>query len=77
VAESRPHSFELLQLTEPPQANSRRHVVHDGSRALGGLGRMLVEATAALPEGRISPAIPENFIARPCRMFLASRRVLP
>lgn len=31
------------------------HVVHYGSRALGGLGLMLVEATAVRPEGRISP----------------------
>lgn len=31
------------------------HVVHYGSRATGGLGLMLVEATAVLPEGRISP----------------------
>ncbi len=31
------------------------HVVHYGSRAIGGLGLMLVEATAVLPEGRISP----------------------
>ena len=31
------------------------HVVHYGSRALGGLGLMFVEATAVAPEGRISP----------------------
>ncbi len=31
------------------------HVVHYGSRAQGGLGLMFVEATAVLPEGRISP----------------------
>lgn len=31
------------------------HVVHYGSRAMGGLGLMFVEATAVLPEGRISP----------------------
>ena len=31
------------------------HVVHYGSRALGGLGLMLIEATAVRPEGRISP----------------------
>ncbi len=30
------------------------HVVHYGSRAMGGLGLMFVEATAVLPEGRIS-----------------------
>ncbi len=30
------------------------HVVHYGSRALGGLGLMLIEATAVRPEGRIS-----------------------
>jgi 2,4-dienoyl-CoA reductase-like NADH-dependent reductase (Old Yellow Enzyme family) len=31
------------------------HLVHYGSRALGGLGLMIVEFTAVLPEGRISP----------------------
>jgi 2,4-dienoyl-CoA reductase-like NADH-dependent reductase (Old Yellow Enzyme family) len=31
------------------------HFVHYGSRATGGLGLMLVEATGVLPEGRISP----------------------
>lgn len=31
------------------------HAVHYGSRAIGGLGLMLVEATAVLPEARISP----------------------
>ncbi len=31
------------------------HAVHYGSRATGGLGLMIVEATAVLPEGRISP----------------------
>ena len=30
------------------------HVVHLGSRALGGAGAVMVEATAVLPEGRIS-----------------------
>ena len=31
------------------------HVVHLGSRAVGGAGFVLTEATAVLPEGRISP----------------------
>ena len=31
------------------------HFVHLGSRAVGGAGLILVEATAVLPEGRISP----------------------
>ena len=31
------------------------HFVHYGSRAVGGAGLMIVEATAVLPEGRISP----------------------
>jgi len=31
------------------------HVVHLGSRAVGGAGLVLTEATAILPEGRISP----------------------
>jgi 2,4-dienoyl-CoA reductase-like NADH-dependent reductase (Old Yellow Enzyme family) len=31
------------------------HMVHLGSRAVGGAGLVLVEATAVVPEGRISP----------------------
>src|SRR6202047_5352726 len=31
------------------------HLVHLGSRAAGGAGLVLTEATAVLPEGRISP----------------------
>jgi 2,4-dienoyl-CoA reductase-like NADH-dependent reductase (Old Yellow Enzyme family) len=32
------------------------HLVHLGSRAVGGVGLVMVEATAVTPEGRISPA---------------------
>ena len=32
------------------------HLVHLGSRAVGGAGLIIVEATAVTPEGRISPA---------------------
>jgi hypothetical protein len=32
------------------------HLVHLGSRALGGAGLVIVEATAVVPEGRITPA---------------------
>src|SRR5512135_3185155 len=32
------------------------HLVHLGSRAVGGAGAVIVEATAVSPEGRISPA---------------------
>src|SRR6185312_4164930 len=32
------------------------HLVHLGSRAVGGVGLVLVEATAITPDGRISPA---------------------
>jgi len=31
------------------------HLVHLGSRAVGGAGLVFTEATAVLPEGRISP----------------------
>ena len=31
------------------------HLVHLGSRAVGGAGIVMVEATAVLPEGRITP----------------------
>src|SRR5258707_11728419 len=32
------------------------HFVHLGSRAVGGVGLVMVEATAVTPDGRISPA---------------------
>src|ERR1017187_7270699 len=32
------------------------HLVHLGSRAVGGAGLVMAEATAVVPEGRISPA---------------------
>jgi 2,4-dienoyl-CoA reductase-like NADH-dependent reductase (Old Yellow Enzyme family) len=32
------------------------HLVHLGSRALGGAGAVLTEANAVVPEGRISPS---------------------
>src|SRR6058998_1003378 len=32
------------------------HLVHLGSRAVGGAGMVMVEASAVSPEGRISPA---------------------
>src|SRR3954470_24676710 len=32
------------------------HLVHLGSRAVGGAGLVIVEATGVTPEGRISPA---------------------
>ena len=32
------------------------HLVHLGSRAQGGAGLVILEASAAVPEGRISPA---------------------
>src|SRR5512147_683476 len=31
------------------------HLVHLGSRAVGGAGLVMMEATAVVPEGRISP----------------------
>jgi 2,4-dienoyl-CoA reductase-like NADH-dependent reductase (Old Yellow Enzyme family) len=31
------------------------HLVHRGSRAVGGAAAVFTEATAVLPEGRISP----------------------
>jgi 2,4-dienoyl-CoA reductase-like NADH-dependent reductase (Old Yellow Enzyme family) len=31
------------------------HLVHLGSRAIGGVGLIIQEATAVSPEGRISP----------------------
>jgi 2,4-dienoyl-CoA reductase-like NADH-dependent reductase (Old Yellow Enzyme family) len=34
------------------------HLVHLGSRAVGGAGLVMVEATAVSPQGRISPGDP-------------------
>lgn len=41
------------------------HLLHYTSRALGGVGLVMVEATAVLPEGRISPFGPGNLIGGP------------
>src|SRR5471032_1099586 len=38
------------------------HLVHLGSRAVGGAGLVMVEATAVTPEGRISPAGGDHFV---------------
>ena len=56
------------------------HLVHLGSRAVGGAGLVVVEATAVTPEGRISPAdvglwstrTPRR--SRPVAAFLARAR---
>src|SRR5271155_5677889 len=37
------------------------HLVHLGSRAVGGAGLVMVEATAVTPEGRITPARKRRF----------------
>lgn len=59
------------------------HLVHLGSRAVGGAGLVMVEATAVTPEGRISPAdlglwtdahaVPLERIAR----FIAEQGAVP
>ncbi len=36
-------------------SSSPSHLVHLGSRAVGGAGLIIAEATAVSPEGRISP----------------------
>src|SRR5438094_9155866 len=49
------------------------HLVHLGSRPVGGAGLGLTEATAVLPEGRISPQDPgiwsDGHIEVPSRML--------
>ena len=59
------------------------HMVHLGSRAVGGAGMVMVEATAVTPEGRISPddsgiwsdAHAEAF--RPITRFIESQGAVP
>jgi 2,4-dienoyl-CoA reductase-like NADH-dependent reductase (Old Yellow Enzyme family) len=59
------------------------HMVHLGSRAVGGAGLVMVEATAVSPEGRISPddsgcwseAHAEAF--RPVARFIAEQGAVP
>ncbi len=46
----------MCQYSSPDGSVTEWHVVHLGSRAVGGAGTVIVEATAVLPEGRISPA---------------------
>jgi 2,4-dienoyl-CoA reductase-like NADH-dependent reductase (Old Yellow Enzyme family) len=45
----------MCQYSSPDGAVTDWHLVHLGSRAVGGAGLVLTEATAVSPEGRISP----------------------
>jgi 2,4-dienoyl-CoA reductase-like NADH-dependent reductase (Old Yellow Enzyme family) len=54
-----------------------RHLVHPGSRAVGGVGLVMVEATAVTRAGRISPPIPASgatSILNHCRALCNSSR---
>lgn len=59
------------------------HLVHLGSRAVGGAGLVMVEATAVSPEGRISPSdsgmwLPEHARAfRPIAAFIKDQGAVP
>lgn len=59
------------------------HLVHLGSRAVGGAGLVMVEATAVSPEGRISPAdsgmyLDEHVAAfAPIAAFMKSQGAVP
>ncbi len=46
----------MCQYSSPEGMASDWHLVHLGSRAVGGAGLVMSEATAVSPEGRISPA---------------------
>jgi 2,4-dienoyl-CoA reductase-like NADH-dependent reductase (Old Yellow Enzyme family) len=46
----------MCQYTSQDGLPTAWHMVHLGSRAVGGAGLVMVEATAISPEGRISPA---------------------
>jgi 2,4-dienoyl-CoA reductase-like NADH-dependent reductase (Old Yellow Enzyme family) len=45
----------MCQYSSPDGMPTDWHLVHLGSRAVGGAGLVMVEATAVSPEGRISP----------------------
>ena len=45
----------LCQYSSADGLPNDSHLVHLGSRAVAGAGLVLTEATAVLPEGRISP----------------------
>ena len=46
----------MCQYSSPDGSVTDWHFVHLGSRAVGGAGTVIVEATAVTPEGRISPS---------------------
>jgi 2,4-dienoyl-CoA reductase-like NADH-dependent reductase (Old Yellow Enzyme family) len=46
----------MCQYSSEDGFSNEWHLVHLGSRAVGGAGTVMTEATAVLPEGRISPA---------------------
>ena len=46
----------MCQYSSADGSPSDWHLVHLGSRAVGGAGLVMQEATAVSPEGRISPA---------------------
>lgn len=46
----------MCQYSSPDGLATDWHLVHLGSRAVGGAGLVMAEATAVAPEGRISPA---------------------
>ncbi|MEV4810473.1 NADH:flavin oxidoreductase/NADH oxidase [Micromonospora avicenniae] len=59
------------------------HLVHLGARAVGGVGLVISEASAVLPEGRISPQDTGIWSGahvdawRPITAFLTARRAVP
>ena len=53
------------------------HFVHLGSRAVGGAGLVMTEATAVAPEGRISPAGPRPLVGRAGRAVPPARALHP
>ena len=62
----------MCQYSSEDGLASEWHVVHLGSRAVGGVGLVVTEATAVLPEGRISP----RDLPRPPRPPVAARPLL-
>ena len=59
------------------------HLVHYGSRAVGGAGMVMVEASAVLPEGRISPSDcglwndQQSEAFRPITQFIGEQGAIP
>jgi 2,4-dienoyl-CoA reductase-like NADH-dependent reductase (Old Yellow Enzyme family) len=66
----------MCQYSSPDGSPNDWHLVHLGSRAVGGAGLVMVEASAVSPEGRISPADAGIWTEQHARDFLPITRFI-